>query len=474
MKPEHRDDSRLGREARHARGRRSTAAFAALFLTFGVAASAQSPPTHTRAIALAEALELGREGNVDLRVAATRVEARNARVRGASAALLPRVDIESGWLRTVDPVAAFGAKLRQTTFGPDDLAIPVLNEPDALTDWTTSAVARWSVLSPTSWADRATEEHRAVGARWTAERVRERTDLETRTLYYRALQAEARVEAARAAERAAEATLERFQRRRGEGMLTTAEVLQARAELEAASANRIGAERTLHEARLRLGLHLGWGPDTLPLPTDSLPEPEAVRRERGDLRSRPDLRAREAALEAARSHRTRARLAWAPTLDLMTAYSLHDDTPFSDQGTDWTVGLTLRWNLFSGLGRTAASREASAGLAAQEMEYDQALREARGEVETALGNVEASRTRLEASRAARDAAREGRRLMRRRFEEGLATASDLLQAEARATTMEVRAVDALAEYHIARARLRFVRSLPGTEETPGDEEEEDR
>jgi len=69
-------------------------------------------------------------------------------------------------------------------------------------------------------------------------------------------------------------------------------------------------------------------------------------------------------------------------------------------------------------------------------------------------------TAVEASRAARAAAREGRDLLRRRFEEGLATPADLLQAEARATTMEVRAVDALAQYHVALARLRFLRSEP--------------
>ncbi len=48
--------------------------------------------------------------------------------------------------------------------------------------------------------------------------------------------------------------------------------------------------------------------------------------------------------------------------------------------------------------------------------------------------------------------------MRRRFEEGLATAADLLQAEARATGMRERAITALANYHVAVANLEFVTS----------------
>jgi outer membrane protein TolC len=53
--------------------------------------------------------------------------------------------------------------------------------------------------------------------------------------------------------------------------------------------------------------------------------------------------------------------------------------------------------------------------------------------------------------------------MRRRFDEGLATATDLLQAEARGTSMRQRAISALAGYYMAVARLDFVRSQTNQE-----------
>ncbi len=72
---------------------------------------------------------------------------------------------------------------------------------------------------------------------------------------------------------------------------------------------------------------------------------------------------------------------------------------------------------------------------------------------------------MDATRAAAQAAESGRELMRRRFREGLATAADLLQAEARATAMREGAISALADYHMAVARLEFARSQTTNLET---------
>jgi outer membrane protein TolC len=49
--------------------------------------------------------------------------------------------------------------------------------------------------------------------------------------------------------------------------------------------------------------------------------------------------------------------------------------------------------------------------------------------------------------------------MKRRFEEGLATPADLLQAETRRAQAESRAIDAMAAFRMAEAQLRFVTTM---------------
>lgn len=238
--------------------------------------------------------------------------------------------------------------------------------------------------------------------------------------------------------------------------MTRADVLQARAERERAAARVARAESGLHEARVRLGLHLGWDADRLPDPRGPLPEPEAPAEASGfDPSRRADLRARAAAVEAAESGVSRARLGYLPDLNAFAGWSMHGGAPFASDGTDWTVGLALRWDLFTGFRRAGEAGKARAELTAARLELQQALREARGEVATARRSLASARTELAASRAAREAAREGRDLVRRRLKEGLATPADLLQAEARANAARAEAVAALVRYHVTAARLDF-------------------
>lgn len=448
------------------------AALAALLLPAALAGQgadrAAGPETGpaVRSLSLEEALAAAREHNAGLRLSGQAAERARARSRQAAAPLFPRIELEAGWTRTADPVGVFGTKLRQGIFGQEDFAVGALNDPAPIEDWTGRASLRWEIGAPRRWAGRAAADDAARAAAWEEARTREATELGTRLRFYDALRAEGRVEAARAALEAASATVERFRRRHEEGMLTRADLLQARSERAAARAELAGAERARYQARASLAVHLGWSPDdSLPDPAGELAMPGGGGREGAfEPAARSDLRARRAAVEAAESSLAGAKLAWAPSLGAFATASTHGVDGFGDDGSDWAVGLGLRWTLFSGFQRSARVDEASAELTSARIEYEQQLREARAEVRTARRSVEAAREGVEASREAREAAREGRDLMRRRFEEGLATPADLLQAEARATRARTRFVDALARYHMAVARLDFVRARGDREE----------
>ncbi len=403
-------------------------------------------------------------GNPDLRVAEARREMAGSGGRKATASLWPRLDAGAGYRRSVDPVFAFGAKLRQERFTESDFDLGVLNTPDAVEDWSAFVSVRWSLLDPAIWAGRSAARSEAEAAAWSAVRTREATVLMTRLLYYRTLAAGAQVEAARSAVEAAEATLRLFRRRSQQGLLTDADRLQAEAELAAALAAAAEAERRELDARQDLGRHLGWSPDTLPEPAGSLPGPVPPSEQRFEPRERADVQARAAAAAAAGAAERQATLAYVPAVDLFGQFSTHSADPFSVDGDNWTIGLALRWNLFSGFGRSASREQAQWQREIARTEYERAIRDARSELAQAERAVRTARRQVEASRAAEEAAERGRDLMRRRFEEGLATAADLLQAEVRATAMRERAINALASYHMAVAQLEFVRSDANSEE----------
>ena len=441
-------------------GRSATLALALLFgegvLPGGLSAQGVST-RQVRALSLAEAIEDALAANPTLRIADAQLEMAEAQEKAVASRLLPRLDVSAGYLRSVDPVAVFGTKLRHGVFTESDFDLDVLNTPDPIDDWTAIAELRWSAVDLTSWAARSAAGHHAAASGWERQRTREATILGARVLYYRALAAAGAVREAEAAEEAGRATVGRFERRRDQGLLTEADVLQAQAELRAAEARRIEAIRRRDEHRAALGLHLGWDSTLLPEPSDalgSLTPPNPPSESGFDGGARADLRMLASLRSAAQAEARGSRLGFLPALDGFAQYANHAGAAFDSDGADWTVGLVLRWNLF--FGRFADSQRTAAARRIADTRYEDALRAARSEFDRARQAVSATESQVLAFRAAVVAAEEARDLLRRRFEEGLATASDLLQAEARAVGMRQRAVEALAAQHIAMARLDFV------------------
>lgn len=419
-----------------------------------------------RQLSFDEALDVAMNRNVDLRIAQAEEVAAAAGASSASAFLWPEVVFTSGLIRSNDPVFAFGTKLRQGVFGEPDFAIQELNDPDPLTDWTAAIDVRWEILVPTRWTQRSAARERANASSWEAVRRREAIRLRTRMLYLSVLTAEGRHGAARTTERAARATLERFERRKARGMLTEADRLQAEAEFEMARAASIDASRREREARQVLGAFLGWSVDTLPVPSDTLSEPVDPTPSEFDPARRADILALQSAVRATRASSRESMLAYAPALEAFGNIKSHADDVFESDSDDWTVGVALRWTAFGGLGRKAELDRARAAELIARLQFEQAAREARREIDAARHAIDAARAGYQASLAARVAVEDATRLIQRRFEEGLATPDELLQAEARLATSRSRAVDALAAWNLAVARAEFVRATVISEEVP--------
>jgi outer membrane protein len=430
----------------------------ALVLAGASPALAQGQGVIVRQLSLDQAVAEALAGNSELAIADARREISASQSRAAGSRVWPRLDLEAGYVRSTDPVAVFGTKLRQGTFGPEDLDFETLNDPEAIGDWSTAFGASWSLLDPKVWAQRSSARSQSEAARWVAERTREATVLRTRMLYHRAQSAAAQLEAAASAVDAADATLDSFGKRRERGLLTDADFLQAEAELAAARAQQAEAERQRIDALQDLARHLGWGPDTLPEPSDELTLPAQVAQGEFEPSQRSDLRALAAAANAAAAAKTQASLRWIPAIDVFARYAWHSQDVFAFEQDNWTVGALLRWTAFDGLARSADNQRASLQKRIADIEYEQAVRDAEKELDQALRAVASARLQVEATQAASQAAASARELMRRRFDEGLATAADILQAEARATAMRQRAIDALAAYHMAVARLDFIRT----------------
>lgn len=407
-----------------------------------------------------EAVREALEQNAGIRVSEAQARLARAKSRGASSFLWPALAVESGVVSSDDPVFAFGTKLQQGRFSAGDLDIDALNSPDVVSDWTLGVGVEWDILSPTRWAAMKGDRFEAEAVAWDASRTRDAVEFQARVLFHRALQADSRLSAAIADEAAKAEGLAVVTRRVDEGDLTEADRLRAYAELAGARAARVLTVQERENALVRLAVFMGRPPHAVPTlapwEPSQLIDGEPSQGDRELPGGRADLRAREAYLLAARARASAERRSRLPSLTGFAGVKSHSAAAFDNREARWSAGVLLSLPVFTGFKTSSGVAAAAAAVEIAEVQLDESVRQAAAEWDEALRAVEVRREARAASAAAAASAVEAARLVRRRFEEGMGTTLDLLQAQARAAVFRSAATDAAAAYEISLARLRYV------------------
>jgi outer membrane protein TolC len=161
--------------------------------------------------------------------------------------------------------------------------------------------------------------------------------------------------------------------------------------------------------------------------TAAVTTPPVADLEADALANRPDV-ARAAAQERlAGEGIASAKSAFYPQAAVQGVYEFNGGT-FSDRVSAWTIGAVFRWNLFGGFADSARLGEAKAATARARAERERQESAARVDVRAAAARLDEARARAEVGRLAVAQARESQRIVRDRFDAGLAPINDLLRS----------------------------------------------
>ncbi len=122
--------------------------------------------------------------------------------------------------------------------------------------------------------------------------------------------------------------------------------------------------------------------------------------------------------------------------------------------TSWDLGVTVSWSLWDG-GRAKADRAAAE---AQARAFDHRLAEFDGrvsvDVQQRLQEVESGNAAIAAAGEAVAASAEAHRVLRERYAAGVATSTDVLEAQVALLEAELERTRLLASLRVSEARLR--------------------
>jgi outer membrane protein len=422
-----------------------------------VGSKAISPDTVR--LSLAEAVDLALEVNPSLLAQRAKAEAKAQLPLQASPSFLPSLSLGLQSMKTTDPVAVFGLKLRQETFAAEDLSLDALNRPDAYSGYNASATVQMPLLVPEGIfgfqaARRAAEAERA-GARRAAGATR----FFTIQAYLGAQLAWRQVAALDTALVAVRGHTAQAEAMRAQGLVTGLDARLAGLRASEIEVQRLGAEAQARNAVSGLKAMLDL-PDSVVLElTDDLGTAQPLSACTGDSadctwETRGDLQAYSAGLQAAEKG---VKKAWAAQLPALAAFGgvghYSPNGPFGSGSGDWTVGIGLSWTPFRGLAGAGEIRAARAEKEAVESQRDAAFRQAEVEVLQALRMLEAAE---EGARVSSAAAREAEIALdqaRLRYRTGTAPITELLDVQAASTRATLSELAARRDLLVARAAV---------------------
>jgi outer membrane protein TolC len=400
--------------------------------------------------------------NASLRASRASTEEATAHATEARSGFFPRISFSEAWERGNEPVFVFSSLLSSRRFAAPNFAIDALNHPDS-TGFFHAGVGVEQLLFDAG-QQRATSTaaglRRAIAGFETDEAAGALAVATTQT-YGRVVTAVAERRAAEAGLSAAREDLSRAERRRDAGMATDADVLELVVHVADLQQRAITAEGDAGVARAELNRIIGNPVDTevqivepVSATIDGLDEHPNVAALLAEAdAARPELKRATAASRLAEEAKHEARAGLIPHVAARADVGL-SGTTFSDRASSWILGGELRWTFSTGGAELAATKAAAASMARAQAEADDAQAAVHVDVVSALRRLETARARQAAGRAAVDQARESQRIIRDRFEAGIAPVNDVLRASTAALDAETNRVAAVVDTAVAAAQLR--------------------
>lgn len=409
---------------------------------------------------LERSLEQALAHNPDARLAQHRIEAAQASLEQANAAFWPRVQFQSSYTRTDNPMMVFGSILNQRAYSG---ALDFNDVPDV-----DDLNARGVVTVPLytggrNKASRNAAKANAEAATHDRDAVRNTLAFEVARAYHTVLKTREFIGAAEAVVNSYQGNLGVANKRLEGGTLLKSDVLDLTVRLAQAKEDLVRARNANALATRALRNLLGIEEQDFAVAEQAPPvtAPEAA-----DFSGRAELAAARERERAADQQVRAARSGYVPRLSAFGSLDYDYGFKYENGAGSYSAGGLLQWDLWDGKLTRSRTREARANLELAREEQRKLSLAIDLELAQAQLELKAATERLGVTREAVAQAAESAELTRRRFEQGAALSTQLMDAETALVSARVRRAEAEADQRIAVAALRKALGRPQLDTPP--------
>ncbi|MCX5962237.1 MAG: TolC family protein [Cyanobacteria bacterium] len=424
-----------------------------------------------RALTLQETIELAERNNRDLAISHLQVQQQQAAVREAQASLYPTLDLQSNLNRSLSASGTLGIKAAQadaiTQFGSEAAARSLSPQSfrrsiaDESTFWDTSLQLNYDLY--TSGA-RAARLRIAAGnlraAELAMERVREQLRLDVTGEYYDLQEANEQVNINEQSVRNSEQSLRDANAQERAGLGTKFDVLRSEVQLannqqqltNSLANEEINRRKIAQRLSLPEFVTVSAADAVRPAGTWKLNLEETIVTA---YKQRVELEEQLVQRDISEAGRTQALSALGPRIQLQARYNLLKifEQPVSELSSGYSVAAVATWRLFDGGTARSQAQQQEVGKQIAETRFTQSRNNIRFQVEQSYATLISSGKNIETTTKALGQACEARRLAKLRFDAGVGTQTDVLNAETDLTRSAGSRVTAILNYNRSIAQL---------------------
>ncbi|RXQ95930.1 TolC family protein [Ancylomarina salipaludis] len=414
--------------------------------------------TNELAISLKEALVKAEQNNKEIKKSKARIDIAKANYQQSHSLFLPGINLSHTAIRTNDPLASFGFKLKQEVVTSADFNPVLLNDPGSMENFQTQVKVEQPLLNFDGIHERKAAKFGFEAVSLQADRTSEYIKFEVKKAYKQLQVAQEAVKVFEKAKASADANLKQSLDFLSEDLLMEADVLSAKV-------RALEVENQLNQTKNQrkgaadyLAFLLGFESAEILVAVDAFQEPlsgSTIQDEKNN-EDRSDILAYKKGVMAKEQMLKSARNKFLPRINAFGAYEWNDKEFLGTKANNYMLGASLSWDLFKGYQNVGKIKKAKAELQLQELDFQDYLEKNNLKLKEAKRSLVLSIQKIETGRLAKEQAEEAMRIRTNRFKQGLEKTTDLIQSESMSALKNLEYLNAIFTYYTAKFYLEFL------------------
>lgn len=372
-------------------------------------------------LSLAAAIDIAAGNNPDLLIAASRIEKASAMLEKASAPYYPYVSLYTEYMQGDAPSSYLFKTIDQRKLAPGT----DFNNPGWFENFESGVKAGINLYN--GGKDQINREMAKIARTLStldAQQVENRVTATVISAYYDALAAKKLIQVSRESVESVRSQHRIMNIRFQSGGALKTDILSLEVRMAETKSSLVHIKNRYSLAKAALGEIMGIEPDTpfeladeepflIPIPGDVDSAMKVA------LEKRPELAGIRERIRQSRMKMDLARAGYLPRIELQGRYYVDDpDMKYSTERDNWTAGIFLDWDIFTGFSTKSEKNEAMAQLREAKAADRKALLAVKFDVKKAYLNLDEARARLEVATSSVATAKETYRLIKQQYQGG--------------------------------------------------------